>query len=86
MRLLSAFFVRRYASGVKDRGGPFGDDSDLPRGGASAPGSLPAAPLRSGYGSSDAWKEAGLMTGDRVHFTPNGYRLIGDMLFDAIME
>lgn len=39
-----------------------------------------------GYGSSDAWKEAGLMTGDRVHFTPNGYRLIGDMLFDAIME
>ena len=39
-----------------------------------------------GYGSSDAWKEAGLMQGDRVHFTPAGYRLIGDLLFDAIME
>ena len=39
-----------------------------------------------GYGSSDSWKEAGLMQPDRVHFTPAGYRLIGDLLFDAIME
>ena len=39
-----------------------------------------------GYGSSDKWKEAGLMQPDRVHFTPAGYKRIGDMLFDAIME
>ena len=38
-----------------------------------------------GSGSSDAWREAGLMQGDRVHFTPEGYRLVGDMLFDAII-
>ena len=39
-----------------------------------------------GYGSCDKWKEAGLMQPDRVHFTPAGYKRIGDMLFDAIME
>lgn len=39
-----------------------------------------------GYGSSDAWREAGLMQGDRVHFTADGYRLIGDMLYDAMMN
>lgn len=39
-----------------------------------------------GYGSCDKWKDAGLMAPDRVHFTPAGYKLIGDMLFDAIME
>ncbi len=39
-----------------------------------------------GYGSSDAWLEAGLMVSDKVHFSPSGYRLIGDLLFDAIMD
>ena len=39
-----------------------------------------------GAGASDAWREAGLMQGDRVHFTADGYRLIGDMLYDAIMS
>ncbi|MBO4755151.1 MAG: hypothetical protein J5519_00150 [Bacteroidales bacterium] len=39
-----------------------------------------------GYGSSDAWRDAGLMQPDRVHFTAAGYRLIGDLLFDAIMQ
>ncbi|MBQ9411021.1 MAG: hypothetical protein IJU21_05375 [Bacteroidales bacterium] len=39
-----------------------------------------------GAGSSDTWREAGLMQQDRVHFTPAGYRLIGDLLFDAIMQ
>ena len=42
--------------------------------------------IMGGWGSSDAWREAGLMQPDRVHFTPTGYRLIGDLLFDAIME
>ena len=39
-----------------------------------------------GFGSSDAWRDASLMNPDRIHFTPAGYRLIGDLLFDAIME
>lgn len=39
-----------------------------------------------GAGSSDAWRDAGLMQGDRVHFTADGYRLIGDLLYDAIMN
>lgn len=39
-----------------------------------------------GYGSMEKWQEAGLAQGDKVHFTPAGYRLVGDLLFDAIMN
>ena len=39
-----------------------------------------------GYGSMAVWMEAGLAKSDEVHFTPDGYRLIGDLMFDAIMS
>lgn len=39
-----------------------------------------------GYGSMAVWLEAGLAKSDEVHFTPDGYRLIGDLMFDAIMN
>ena len=39
-----------------------------------------------GYGSMSVWYAAGLAQGDEVHFTPDGYRLVGDLLFDAIMK
>lgn len=39
-----------------------------------------------GYGSMEVWREAGLAQSDLVHFTPDGYRLLGDLLFDAIMN
>ncbi len=39
-----------------------------------------------GAGSMARWQEAGLAQGDKVHFTTEGYRLIGDLLFDAIMD
>ncbi len=39
-----------------------------------------------GYGSMEKWEEAGLAQADRIHFTPAGYKLIGDLLFDAIMD
>lgn len=39
-----------------------------------------------GEGSCMLWLDAGLMQPDRVHFTPMGYNVIGDLLFDAIME
>ncbi len=32
------------------------------------------------------WKAAGLAKRDRVHFTPVGYKLIGDLEFDALMK
>jgi hypothetical protein len=32
------------------------------------------------------WESAGLSQADKIHFTPNGYRLVGDLLFEAIME
>ena len=38
-----------------------------------------------GYGSMSVWMEAGLAKSDEVHFTADGYRLIGDLMFDAIM-
>ena len=39
-----------------------------------------------GYGSMAVWMEAGLAKSDEVHFTADGYRLIGDLMFDAIMS
>ena len=39
-----------------------------------------------GCGSMEKWEEAGLAQADRIHFTPAGYKLIGDLLFDAIMD
>lgn len=39
-----------------------------------------------GYGSMSVWRDAGLAKEDLVHFTPDGYKLIGDLLFDAIMS
>ena len=39
-----------------------------------------------GLGGSTKWRNAGLMAKDRVHFSPEGYRLNGDMLFDALMQ
>ena len=42
--------------------------------------------IMGGYGSMAVWKEAGLSQGDQVHFTADGYRLLGDLMFDAIMN
>ena len=39
-----------------------------------------------GHGSMASWQEAGLAQGDKIHFTPAGYKVIGDLLFDAIMD
>ena len=39
-----------------------------------------------GYGSMALWQEAGLAQSDKVHFTPQGYKLVADLLFDAIMD
>ena len=39
-----------------------------------------------GYGSMAVWMEAGLAKSDEVHFTADGYRLLGDLMFDAIMS
>ena len=39
-----------------------------------------------GYGSMALWETAGLAQSDKVHFTPQGYREVADMLFDAILD
>ena len=39
-----------------------------------------------GYGSMSQWQQAGLAQGDKIHFTPDGYKLVADLLFDAIMD
>ena len=39
-----------------------------------------------GRGSMAQWEEAGLAQADKIHFTPAGYKLVGDLLFDAIMD
>ena len=42
--------------------------------------------IMGGEGSSKRWVKAGLMSRDHVHFTADGYKLIGDMLFEAIWK
>jgi lysophospholipase L1-like esterase len=37
-------------------------------------------------GSSKTWSRAGLMRGDLVHFTATGYRLKGDLFFEAFLK
>lgn len=39
-----------------------------------------------GAGSMAKWEEAGLAQADKIHFTPVGYKLVGDLLFDALMD
>lgn len=39
-----------------------------------------------GYGGSKKWVRNSLMQSDHVHFTKAGYKLIGDLLYNAIME
>ena len=42
--------------------------------------------IMGGYGSMARWEAAGLAQADQVHFTASGYKLIADLLFDAILE
>ena len=42
--------------------------------------------IMGGAGSMAKWEEAGLAQADKIHFTPAGYKLVGDLLFDALMD
>lgn len=42
--------------------------------------------LMGGNGSAEAWRDAGLMKNDRLHFTREGYELLGDLLYTALMR
>ena len=42
--------------------------------------------IMGGEGSATQWRDAGLMKDDRLHFTKEGYELLGDMLYRAIEE
>jgi len=39
-----------------------------------------------GLDSSPRWRDAGLMTTDLIHFTRTGYELLGDLLYNALIE
>lgn len=39
-----------------------------------------------GLGSVRDWEAAGLAKRDKVHFTESGYELVGDLLFNALMD
>jgi len=41
--------------------------------------------IQGGMGSNEAWAQAGLMQRDHLHFTRNGYILIGNLLYNAIL-
>ncbi len=41
--------------------------------------------IMGGLGSMSLWQKAGLARPDKVHFTPEGYELLGDMLYNAIV-
>lgn len=42
--------------------------------------------LMGGLGSSDKWLKENLMKKDHIHFTREGYQLIGDIMYNAIVE
>ena len=42
--------------------------------------------LMGGNGSAQDWRDAGLMKKDRLHFTREGYELLGDLLYTALMR
>ena len=42
--------------------------------------------IMGGSGSMDAWVNAGYARPDRIHFTPEGYTILGNLLFNALMD
>ena len=42
--------------------------------------------IMGGLRSMQQWKDHGLAQKDKVHFTNSGYRLIGDLLFNALID
>jgi lysophospholipase L1-like esterase len=42
--------------------------------------------IMGGYKSMARWTKAGLAARDKVHFTPKGYTILGDMMFAAVMR
>ena len=42
--------------------------------------------IMGGLKSMQKWEDAGIAQKDKVHFTSSGYMLIGDMLFNALMD
>ena len=42
--------------------------------------------ITNGYGSAYSWARRGLMSRDRIHFTAEGYRLQGGLLFNALAK
>ncbi len=42
--------------------------------------------ITNGYGSAYSWSRRGLMASDRVHYTPDGYRLQGSLLLAALAK
>lgn len=42
--------------------------------------------IMGGLKSMAAWEKAGLAKRDKIHFTNEGYELLGDLLFNALME
>ncbi|MDO4190349.1 MAG: GDSL-type esterase/lipase family protein [Bacteroidales bacterium] len=42
--------------------------------------------IMGGYGSSTSWVKAELMRTDHVHFTSDGYQLLGHLLYNALIQ
>ncbi len=42
--------------------------------------------IMGGTGSMKLWEEAGLAKKDKIHFTDAGYELLGDLLYNALMD
>jgi lysophospholipase L1-like esterase len=42
--------------------------------------------ITNGYGSAYSWARRGLMSRDRIHFTADGYRLQGNLLWNALAK
>ncbi|MBQ8020200.1 MAG: hypothetical protein IJ263_07355, partial [Paludibacteraceae bacterium] len=42
--------------------------------------------IMGGLKSMKQWENAGLARKDKIHFTPNGYILLGDLFYNALIQ
>lgn len=77
-----SFMKRRYVN--KNAGAV--RDAMLRLGASEGVGVWDAWGVMGGEGSMRAWQKAGLAKADRVHMNRNGYELLGDLLYGALME
>ena len=82
---MNRFLIRRKGY-VVNSNGKLAEQSFLRLGKDCDAGVWDLFDIMGGLGSMRKWEEAGLAKRDKIHFTEKGYELVGDLLFNALMD